>query len=280
MSETVALATAEIARPNIFSGIEVTIARPQRRRFPPRLSETLGLCLKAGPAHQVWVDGRELSYPADALCVRAPGCVWECTTDVDGFVSIDIPTSFFADRAVGARGMRFARSGRVPNLDVQAQMLLAADSALLVQELVTDLLEQIERLDGLELVADEPRPRAVERARDLMHAAFASRLDLETIAGAAGLNKFSLVRQFRDALGTTPHAYVVMLRVNRARELLAAGSSPADVALEVGFSDQAHMTRWFLRVCGVTPAGYVRQVLRQDGSISFKTCLAPTWQLS
>ncbi len=262
MSESVALASAAIVRPSVSSGVEVMFAGPERRRFPPRLSETLGLCLKSGPAHIVRVDGRELTYPADALCVRLPGCVWECTTEVAGFVSIDIPTGFFADAPVAGSGMRFAGRG-MPDLELQAQMLLAADSALLVQERLTQLLTRIEQLGGFELAAGSGTPRAVGRARELMHAAFASRLDLETLAGAAGLNKFSLVRQFRDVLGTTPHAYVVMLRVNRARELLADGAAPADVALEVGFSDQAHMTRWFLRTCGVTPAAYVRQVLRR-----------------
>jgi AraC-like DNA-binding protein len=262
VTESVALATAEILRPSVSSGIEVMFAGPERRRFPPRLSETLGMCLKSGPAHNLRIDGRELNYPADALCVRLPGCVWECTTEVAGFVSIDIPAGFFADAPLAGNGMRFASRG-VPDLDLQAQMLLAADSALLVQERVTQLLTRIEALGGFELGGDAGAPRAVGRARELMHGAFASRLDLETIAGAAGLNKFSLVRQFRDVLGTTPHAYVVMLRVNRARELLAQGAAPADVALEVGFSDQAHMTRWFLRTCGVTPAAYLRQVLPQ-----------------
>ena len=260
MTESVALASAEIIRPSVSSGVEVMFAGPERRRFPPRLSETLGLCLKSGPAHAVRVDGRELSYPADALCVRLPGCVWECTTELAGFVSIDIPTGFFADAPVAGSGMRFAARG-VPDLDLQAQMLLAADSALLVQERLTRLLMRVEQLGGFELAAGHAAPRAVGRARELMHAAFPSRPDLETIAGAAGLNKFSLVRQFRDVLGTTPHAYVVMLRVNRARELLAEGAAPAAVAIDVGFADQAHMTRWFLRTCGVTPAAYARQAL-------------------
>jgi AraC-like DNA-binding protein len=186
--------------------------------------------------------------------------VWECTTELAGFVSIDIPTGFFADAPVAGGGMRFAARG-VPDLDLQAQMLLVADSALLVQERLTRLLMRVEQLGGFELAAGHAAPRAVGRARELMHAAFPSRPDLETIAGAAGLNKFSLVRQFRDVLGTTPHAYVVMLRVNRARELLAEGAAPAAVAIDVGFADQAHMTRWFLRTCGVTPAAYARQAL-------------------
>ena len=42
MSESVALASAAIVRPSVSSGVEVMFAGPERRRFPPRLSETLG----------------------------------------------------------------------------------------------------------------------------------------------------------------------------------------------------------------------------------------------
>jgi AraC-like DNA-binding protein len=44
--------------------------------------------------------------------------------------------------------------------------------------------------------------------------------------------------------------------VNRARGLLESGLRPAEVASLVGFADQAHLTRWFRRVLGVTPAAY------------------------
>ncbi|GAA1364056.1 hypothetical protein GCM10009612_43540 [Streptomyces beijiangensis] len=49
----------------------------------------------------------------------------------------------------------------------------------------------------------------------------------------------------------------------RARSLLEAGMKPAEVAGIVGFADQAHLTRWFRRVTGATPAAYRNSV--QDG---------------
>jgi AraC-like DNA-binding protein len=60
---------------------------------------------------------------------------------------------------------------------------------------------------------------------------------------------------------------MVMLRIERARELLAHGMSLSDAAASAGFSDQSHMGRWFRRICGVTPATYARHT----GSIAFQT---------
>lgn len=48
--------------------------------------------------------------------------------------------------------------------------------------------------------------------------------------------------------------------MTRARTLLEAGLRPAEVAGLVGFADQAHLTRWFRRVLGVTPAAYRNSV--------------------
>ena len=49
------------------------------------------------------------------------------------------------------------------------------------------------------------------------------------------------------------HAYQMQLRVVRAKELLFNGIAAKDVALEVGFYDQAHLTNALRRYTGVTP---------------------------
>lgn len=78
-----------------------------------------------------------------------------------------------------------------------------------------------------------------------------------TIAGAAhelGAHPSHLVRVFSQTYGIAPHRYLVARRVDAARRLLLDGGRPADVAARTGFHDQAHLTRHFRRVLGVTPA--------------------------
>jgi AraC-like DNA-binding protein len=65
-----------------------------------------------------------------------------------------------------------------------------------------------------------------------------------------------LVRSFRQRFGITPYAYVTGARIERARRLLLAGAAPARGAVEVGFVDQAHLTRHFTRHVSVPPARY------------------------
>ena len=84
-----------------------------------------------------------------------------------------------------------------------------------------------------------------------------------------GLSQFALLRAFRAATGLPPHAYLNQVRVRRARLLLDDGVPAADVAGQVGFADQAHLTRHFKRVVGVPPAAYQRERLQPAASARY-----------
>jgi AraC-like DNA-binding protein len=95
------------------------------------------------------------------------------------------------------------------------------------------------------------------RAREHLHDASDETIGADGLAREAGAaNRFHLARAFRAAYGSSPHAYLVQLRLLRARSLLAAGDAPVMVATACGFADQSHLGRWFRRAYGLTPAAY------------------------
>jgi len=100
--------------------------------------------------------------------------------------------------------------------------------------------------------------RAVRAALDVLHERLVDPPTLEDLARVVGARPFPLLRAFKEATGLPPHAYLNSLRVRRARHLLRSGVRPARVAAEVGFTDQAHLSRHFKRVVGVPPAAYQR----------------------
>jgi AraC-like DNA-binding protein len=102
----------------------------------------------------------------------------------------------------------------------------------------------------------------VHRARDLLAAQIDAPPSLTELAATVGMNSFRLARAFRRAEGLPPHAFVVQLRVDRARRLLLDGLPPSQVAAVLGFADQAHLTRQFRSRVGVTPAAYARSARR------------------
>ncbi|MBL6455700.1 AraC family transcriptional regulator [Belnapia sp. T6] len=99
--------------------------------------------------------------------------------------------------------------------------------------------------------------RLARRARERLEDDPASDPGADGLARAAGAaDRFQLARAFRAAYGTSPHAYLVQVRLLRARRLLAEGLRPALVAAECGFADQSHLGRRFRRAYGLTPAAY------------------------
>jgi AraC family transcriptional regulator len=66
-------------------------------------------------------------------------------------------------------------------------------------------------------------------------------------------------RKFKVAVGQSPHAYVVRRRLERACHLMiTSAASLSEIALSVGFSDQAHLCRLFRHAFGQSPANWRR----------------------
>jgi len=79
---------------------------------------------------------------------------------------------------------------------------------------------------------------------------------LDELAALAGTGRYTLVRQFGRRHGLPPMAWLLQLRLQRARDRIAAGWTLAETALSCGFSDQSHLTRLFTRQFGHTPGAW------------------------
>ena len=116
-----------------------------------------------------------------------------------------------------------------------------------------------------------PLPKwRLKRVFDYVNAHLASRITLADLAGAAGRTRMHFAAQFRVATGTRPHDFVLRRRIERAQQLLRDPSlALAEVALCVGFQNQAHFTTVFKRFTGATPHRWRRSIrvsCSRDGS--------------
>jgi AraC family transcriptional regulator len=81
------------------------------------------------------------------------------------------------------------------------------------------------------------------------------------LSGASRHARFSpyhFARQFKAATGLPPLQYVILRRVERAKQFLQGGTdlSLAEVAAHAGFSDQSQFSHHFKRLVGVTPGQF------------------------
>jgi AraC-like DNA-binding protein len=97
------------------------------------------------------------------------------------------------------------------------------------------------------------------RAKDMLLATVRDDSSIADIAEACGLSRSYFIKAFRQTVGTTPHRWLLEQRVQKAKELLRVpGQSIIDTALVCGFADQAHMTRVFTSLVGVSPGAWRR----------------------
>jgi AraC-like DNA-binding protein len=139
---------------------------------------------------------------------------------------------------------------------------LAADS------LIVDLAEGLmdgESGGGRPTVSRVDVP-AIERARQFLEAERTRVVHSMELESITGLTRYDLARQFRIMFGTSPYRYLLMRRLDFARERIHRERPLVEVACDAGFADQAHFTRAFKSAFGLTPARYralrVRDAMR------------------
>ncbi len=98
--------------------------------------------------------------------------------------------------------------------------------------------------------------REIQAACDYMEDNYTETITLTELSKVSGLNKYTLLRNFTMQRGITPYQYLSTIRVNKAKKLLETGVSPIEAALQSGFTDQSHFTRFFKTFIGLTPKLY------------------------
>jgi AraC-like DNA-binding protein len=163
--------------------------------------------------------------------------------------------------ALGAASLPFVRDAVTDDPRLRAAILAALeDPEIAIDDLHFDhglvrLADAMAALDPASkpVTAETPNLRAVKRAREVLDADPLAPVPSKALERITGLSRFALTRQFRACLGTTPHRYLVMRRLDRAKSLIRGGTPLAEAAMASGFADQAHMTRHFKKAFGVAP---------------------------
>lgn len=99
-------------------------------------------------------------------------------------------------------------------------------------------------------------PSSLDRARDFLECHYAEDVRVEDLAALLQVSRVHATRSFTERFRTPPHVYLNAVRIRHAKRLLAAGVAPAEVAAEVGYADQSHLTRRFKGSVGLTPAAW------------------------
>lgn len=182
-------------------------------------------------------------YPSVALLQHASSDIAGVEQGVPFF-----PTPVIHDEEVSAslRALHLALTSDVTPLEREARFL----------QLCTLLITRYAEIRPPERAASRER-LAVQQVRHYLDEHLAQPVSLSELAQLVGLSPYYVHRVFEREVGLPPHAYLESVRIREARRLLAQGEPIAQVAAELGFSDQSHLTRRFTRLLGITPGQYL-----------------------
>lgn len=132
-----------------------------------------------------------------------------------------------------------------------------AASPLIIEGLLLELFGTLSRSDASER---RDTPAWLAEANGIIEKRFAEKIALAGIAAAVSKHPVHLARAFRRRYGMSVGERIRALRLEWARERVAAGAALAVAASEAGFADQSHFTKAFTRAHGVAPSEYRRRL--------------------
>jgi AraC-like DNA-binding protein len=135
----------------------------------------------------------------------------------------------------------------------------SSDSLERESNLLTVFAHLLEHHSSERLTIDfKPEHRAIGETQAYLESHVNDSLTLCELALVADLSAFHLTRVFKRQLGLSPFEYQTQLRISRAKQLLRNGTPLAQVALEVGYADQANFTKQFKHLTGTTPGRFAQ----------------------
>lgn len=99
---------------------------------------------------------------------------------------------------------------------------------------------------------------AVKKALEYLEKNLTDKITMEELAGITGMSRFHFNRVFCTVTGLSPYAFHLHIRIEHAKHILLTGKTAVETALDSGFTDQSHFSRYFKKIVGVTPGVFVK----------------------
>ena len=256
------------------SGVEFLLGRLDGYQYSPHLHDTFIVAALSHGVGALSIGGRLYSPRVAQLIFCNPFEVHDGAARGSGlsyrasYPSEALLHRIAAESSAGPlRGaVRFAEA--VVDDPVGAAMFLRAhessrrgEGTLEAEEcLFTVYAYCLSRYAGVRLVEAGQEDGPIDRAVTLLCDDYSAKVTLSDLIDEAGVPRQRLISAFRRRTGLTPHAFLVNRRIIAAKQLLRSGEQASTVAVNTGFSDQAHLIRTFKARIGVTPGAYQQAV--------------------
>lgn len=121
-------------------------------------------------------------------------------------------------------------------------------------------------------------PRRLARVLEHVRNNLDQPLGVSVLSRMVQMSQSHFSKLFKLSTGLAPHQFVLQERIKRSKELLSKTDAKIiDVALEVGFENQAHFTTVFGNLVGMTPRQYQRSSASETSRLYRPALSTPQW---
>ncbi len=209
-----------------------------------------------------WCGGREYHLQPGEMIVIAPDVAHSCNPVAEiprSYHMLYLDKKWCVEQLGGeAQAMidcqqTVIRSPQLFAAYLRVIELMGSDRTEYLPDAVRGLLV---KMPGLSIVPQ--RQSEFHEMQSALQADFTVAPTLDGLAGQYSLRKETLIRQFKQATGLTPGAWLNNARIEFAKSRLRAGGDIIDVGYQSGFADQSHFHRTFVSFTASTPRQYAR----------------------
>jgi len=250
----------------LIKGVEIKRCRYSNQSYKKHLHHELSLGiieegstnLEIGDKIYTLRKGDAILIPPHIshLCSPQDICHWQ-------FTMIYIEARYFEDEAKHWQVMKLSRPV-IDKVNLFLKKLLEEQSREVLEEILVELCVFLEdtqlnkkSITGLK---NEIDAQIIGQVKTFLESHYMDSVNLELLEERFQMNRFSIIRKFKVNYNTTPMAYLLQLKVAKAKECIGKGMEILDICHTLGFYDQAHFIREFKRMNGITPMHYQKQV--------------------
>lgn len=257
--------TAEMARTtfhrfDFLDNLELMLAWDYQQDFPVHFHDSICITLVQNGVECTEVEGKQLITPIGSLSLTYPEEVHanpNLNADDYSFITYYLSPDFVAHK-LGEQNFRF--KDRV------------VDDQWLYQQLYHWAMSSQKSLSGIQLLfshlihahltitsnmeQEKEGFHKLGEILDYMERHYSEKIHIEELAHMADKSKFAFIRAFKKEKGITPGNFLMIKRLEKAKEILKRKNSIVDACYQSGFYDQSHFSRYFKKYHGLTPQQY------------------------
>ena len=245
---------------SIIEGVEIKRCRNSRYEYKSHIHNELSVGYIIDGSTDLTLNDRTIHYEAGDGVIIPPLMTHRCAPeDINhwAYIMLFVNPPYYCD-LVSFNKAKKLTGNQTRKLKGFIAQLLIEKNADTLENILIDLLLEFGDNDILEKTVSDTN--MVKMVHDYIVDHAYDVITLDKLQQISGLNKFSIIRNFKKLYTTTPAAYHLQYRVAEAKRFISEGVDVFEICEKLNFYDQAHLIREFKKMYGITPRTYIKQL--------------------